>query len=514
MSITIYNDEIKNWLSSYKGEKFHAILCDPPYHLTSITKRFGKKDSAPAKFGTDGVFQRASAGFMGKQWDGGGIAFDPDMWHILGDMLYDGGFLMAYGGTRTYHRMAVAIEDAGFIIHSAIGWVQTMGFPKATRIDTQIDKRLGLKSRKGETVKTGFASGTHRHAGEESKWGFDDEYSTTHAVSPLAKTWEGYRYGLQTLKPSFEFIAVAQRPYGRSPLNDIITNGAGAINIEGGKIGNEPISANHSQKWGSGNGSNCYGNYGENERTNIGRWPANVVMAHLPECKLITTKETEYMVNQFVDGAKPFGFGAGHEYESSTIPVTKEVWRCAPGCPSARLREQALERGSQGNADEVFYSPQFTKEEIEFADKFIFNSKVTPQERNAGCEDLPLKRTGAIEAHNRESGKGQFDGPTPIGFNNHPTLKPIMLNKWLATLLLPPVEYAPRRILVPFAGAMSEAIGCELAGWDEIVAVELEEEYVDIGRERVAYWTSIRSSGADAKKLDKRQLSFDEINKI
>lgn len=485
--IEITNEDIKRFIGQYKGEKFHAILCDPPYHLTSITKRFGKEDSAPAKFGKDGLFQRASKGFMGKNWDGGGIAFEPEVWHALGELLYPGGFVMAYGGTRTYHRMAVAIEDAGLIIHPAIGWVQTMGFPKATRIDTQIDRKLGLEREKGEVVKTGFASGTHRHAGTEKAWGFDDEYSTSQAAHPLSKTWEGHRYGLQALKPSFEFICVAQRPYGKRPLDDILMNGAGAINI--------------------------------GDRTNSGRWPANVAMAHLPECEMIGYEEDSYTINQFTDGAKPWGKGAGHDFESTTIPTKREIWKCASGCPVNTLQEQANKNGSVTDVGDVFYSPQYTEEEIEFADKFMFSSKVTPQERDAGLNHLPEREVAYSEYRENMKDTDSFVSKYPDGEarpmnktrNPHPTLKPIMLNKWLATLLLPPVEYAPRRILVPFAGAMSEAIGCDLAGWEEVVAVELEEEYARIGQERVKYWTSIRSSGADAKKLDKRQLSFDEL---
>ena len=72
--------------------------------------------------------------------------------------------------------------------------------------------------------------------------------------------------------------------------------------------------------------------------------------------------------------------------------------------------------------------------------------------------------------------------------NSHPTIKPIALTRWLATLLLPPKEYAPRRLLVPFAGVGSEMIGAMQAGWEEIVGIELSEEYCEIGRARLAYW--------------------------
>ncbi|HUW11898.1 MAG TPA: hypothetical protein VM537_19380, partial [Anaerolineae bacterium] len=103
----------------WEGDQFHAMLCDPPYEL----------------------------GFMGKRWDGTGIAFQSETWAHLAQFLLPGAFGMAFSGSRTWHRLAVAIEDAGLIIHPSIfGWAYGSGFPKATRIDTQVDKRKGYKA--------------------------------------------------------------------------------------------------------------------------------------------------------------------------------------------------------------------------------------------------------------------------------------------------------------------------------------------------------------------------------
>ena len=101
-------------LASLPAESVHCCVTDPPYNLTSIVKRFGAPDAAPAQFGTDGAFARASRGFMGKQWDGGDVAFQADTWREVLRVLKPGGHLVAFGGTRTSHRMACAIEDAGF----------------------------------------------------------------------------------------------------------------------------------------------------------------------------------------------------------------------------------------------------------------------------------------------------------------------------------------------------------------------------------------------------------------
>ena len=117
-----------------------SVVCDPPYHLTSIVKRFGKEGSAPAQFGTDGAFARASKGFMGKEWDGGDIAFRTDVWKECLRVLKPGGHLLAFGGSRTYHRLAVAVEDAGFEIRDQIMWVYGSGFPKSHNIGKKIDR--------------------------------------------------------------------------------------------------------------------------------------------------------------------------------------------------------------------------------------------------------------------------------------------------------------------------------------------------------------------------------------
>jgi len=124
----IINDSMLNILKDLEDNSVDSIVTDPPYHLVSIVKRFGKEGSAPAKEGKDGSFKRLSGGFMGKTWDGvdengKGIAYNVDMWKECLRVLKPGGHLLAFGGTRTYHRMACAIEDAGFEVRDMIEWV-------------------------------------------------------------------------------------------------------------------------------------------------------------------------------------------------------------------------------------------------------------------------------------------------------------------------------------------------------------------------------------------------------
>ena len=133
----------------HKGAQVDSIVTDPPYHLTSIVERFGKEGSAPAK-DKDGAFQRQSVGFMGKEWDGGDIAFRKETWELFMKVLKPGGHLLAFSGSRTYHRMAVAIEDAGFNIRDQIMWLYGSGFPKSLNLGKSVDKKLG-----NERIKTG-----------------------------------------------------------------------------------------------------------------------------------------------------------------------------------------------------------------------------------------------------------------------------------------------------------------------------------------------------------------------
>ena len=116
------------------GIQVDSIVTDPPYHLQSIVDRFGKEDSAPAQHGTDGAFARASKGFMGKEWDGGDIAFRQETWELAMKLLKPGGHLLAFSASRNYHRMAVAIEDAGFEIRDQLMWLYGSGFPKSLNL--------------------------------------------------------------------------------------------------------------------------------------------------------------------------------------------------------------------------------------------------------------------------------------------------------------------------------------------------------------------------------------------
>ena len=125
-------------LKKLSDNSIDSVVTDPPYALTSIKKRFGKEGSAPAQYGTDGVFQRASKGFMGKEWDAEVPTIE--FWQEVYRVLKPGGHVLSFGGTRTYHRMVVNMEDAGFEIRDQIQWIYSTGFPKSLNIQKQLEK--------------------------------------------------------------------------------------------------------------------------------------------------------------------------------------------------------------------------------------------------------------------------------------------------------------------------------------------------------------------------------------
>jgi site-specific DNA-methyltransferase (adenine-specific) len=132
---TVYNGDCLEVMDTIDKCSVDSVVTDPPYHLTSIVKRYGKEGSAPPKdYNQSGVFKRTSTGFMGKEWDGGDIAFQANTWRKCYELLKPGGHLIAFSGSRTYHRMAVAIEDAGFEIRDQCIWLYGSGFPKSHNV--------------------------------------------------------------------------------------------------------------------------------------------------------------------------------------------------------------------------------------------------------------------------------------------------------------------------------------------------------------------------------------------
>jgi site-specific DNA-methyltransferase (adenine-specific) len=355
----------------------HSVVCDPPYHLTSIVKRFGKEDAAPVKVpeGGTGAYARASKGFMGKTWDGGDVAFRVETWQEVYRVLKPGGHLLAFGGTRTYHRMACAIEDAGFEIRDSIHYTYGSGFPKSHNVAIGIDKAAGAMGHRGKRV--GVAGNevagddveTARHVPEHE--GITDE----------AKAWKGWG---TALKPAHEIIVVARKPLDGTVAANCLKHGTGAFNIDTCRVGfvseADMQSAKPQGKATAKSGALAGGTQNENEREEfepeqspLGRWPANVLLSHDVNCS----------------------------GESG----------CAPGCPCAIVDEQS---GGDGASR---YFNVLTIDADDFA-PFFYCSKASRKEREAGLADLK-------------------EGDKKVA-NDHPTVKSLALMEWCVKLVTPP----------------------------------------------------------------------------
>lgn len=484
MTWNIHHADVIKWAEIYTGPKFHALFCDPPYHLTSIVKRFGGKKATPAKYGSDGAFARASAGFMGQKWDGGDIAFRPETWAALGQHLYPGAFGMAFASSRGWHRLACAIEDAGLVIHPSIfGWLTLSGFPKATRIDTQLDRAAGAER---EVVGQADVGPDIRGGNYKQDSGGRRVADITAPATPEALAWAGHRYGLQALKPSLEPIIVFQKPYDGRPVDNISQTGAGALNIAGSRIplnGDYKCAANGRPSL-TGLGDN-YNPETANQPSDEGRWPANFILSHHPECNGRCVPGCPVASLDAQSGNRPAGSSlTGSEPSETNVNAYAGTWN-----------RQGFDSYDDGGASRMFHQTHWHYElfeQLAAADPVTYAPKVSRLERNAGLDHLPTKTRHRVNAGGLENEK-RF-APTRVK-NNHPTLKPISLTKYLATLLLPPPTISDRRILVPFAGSGSEMIGCLLAGWDKVVGVEKTDQYLTIALDRVAWWADWISWG-------------------
>lgn len=502
VSARLLRGDVLRFCEHYHGPRFHALLCDPPYHLTSIVKRFG--NSTPSSHmsaqtmgnSANTPHKRTARGFMGKRWDGGDIAFDPSTWAALASLLHPGAFGMAFASSRGWHRLAVAIEDAGLIIHPSIfGWAFGSGFPKATRIDTQVDRAAGAERTEVERT----WSGGMRRAGIMGENLGTQTRPITAPATPLAAAWAGHRYGLQALKPALEPIIVFQVPYQGRPVDSITATGAGALNINQARISWVSDEDREAQARAFSPKSTAWtgGHHYDNETANFacashgpanptspaGRWPANFALvcsescngAHAPGCPVAALDEQA--------GERKAGTAVKRNLDGHTYNE-HQPWG---------LRAKAgddVGYGDTGTASRFFHRAAW---ELEHADPVLYQAKASRRERDAGLEgwDANIPDEESWKTDFAKYGSGDAHGnrmKQRTIRNSHPTVKPIALSRWLATLLLPPAEYAPRRLLIPFAGVGSEMIGAGLAGWDEVVGVEGEAEYVSIGRARLAHW--------------------------
>ena len=413
-----------------KGIQVDSIVTDPPYHLTSIVERFGKEGSAPAK-DKDGAFQRQSKGFMGKEWDGGDIAFRKETWELFMKVLKPGGHLLAFSGSRTYHRMAVAIEDAGFDIRDQIMWLYGSGFPKSLNLGKSVDKKLGNERIKTGQTKThgikGMPQSEERTAIGAGSFGQEVEEEITVGTSE----WEGWG---TALKPAHEPIVLARKPLSENSIvANVLKHRTGGIHIDACRVEGEKQTRDSNPVM---NG----GKYGQNQNA---------------ERKTVKRK------SRSDDGV----------WTNKNSGMKAEGTHYADADPKGRFPANVMHNGLQEDWARYFYCPKTSK-----------------AEKNRGLEDLPIKKTSSMsgrrDSHDMEG--YSIDNDVTGRFvtekqNVHPTVKPVKLMRYLCRLITP----KGGTVLDPFMGSGSTGIAAKDEGF-EFIGIEKEKEYFEIAERRIS----------------------------
>lgn len=449
----------------------------------------------------------ASKGFMGKDWDGSKIAFDVALWREVYRVLKPGGLVASFGGTRTYHRMACAIEDAGFIVRDQLDWLYGEGMPKGTNISKAIDRRAGAVRRVvGQQTLTGNAAQTTKEKGGTYASGTDSRgvppkvVDITAPATEAAQQWEGWGTGL---KPGHEPIALAMKPLEGTFDKNVIAHGTGALHVDACRIeAAEDYEAKCASVVGcdSNRSGNCFGDWPgkrADSTSRLGRWPANIILSHAEGC--IKTGTRKVKAAPAWNDNRPDSLFTGAE----TSPVhhsggdgmeTIDAWECVDGCPAKRLDEQSGDdfgrtgRASTGmgfnggdasreqprHNDEGGASRYFTQFEYE---PFFYEPKASGAERERGCEWMPEE---TVDDGRKKVNDTPYQRGKTARRNIHPTVKPVAVVRWLSRLLC---RYGGI-ILDPFGGSGTGGIAAMVEGmrW---IGFDIKPKHCEIARARI-----------------------------
>jgi DNA modification methylase len=329
--VVLHPGDCRERIRAIPDASIDAVVTDPPYALVSIGKRFGKPGAAPAKAGTDGLYARASAGFMGQQWDTGETAFAVEFWAEVLRVLKPGGHLAAFSGTRTYHRMTVAIEDAGFEIRDQLGWAYGSGFPKSHDVSKGIDRAAGA-----ERVPIAFKRKLQSYGANDVYGGGPDKggfQAVTNPATEEAIRWGGWG---TALKPAWEPIVLARKPLIGTVAENVLEHGPGALNIDGCRIGFAGADDEAESK-----GKNRHADFGNGPRENsvlgkdnrdrgangnydpIGRWPANILHDGSDEIVAVFGEASRFFYSAKADADDRIG-----SKHPTVKPVDVMRWLC------------------------------------------------------------------------------------------------------------------------------------------------------------------------------------------
>ena len=436
-----YLGDCLNVLPTLPDNSVDSIVTDPPYEL----------------------------GFMGKSWDNSGIAYSVPMWKECLRVLKPGGHLLSFSGTRTYHRMAVAIEDAGFEVRDMIEWCYGSGFPKSLNIGKAVDK---IQGNKREVVGNSRAGSKDRNGykGDMAIMPFETE-TINLDITKGTSEYEGWG---TALKPAHEPICLARKPLAEKTVaENVLKYGTGGINIDESRVGTEVINIHNAPKGTFAGGEPDRGSDTESYRDSVGRFPANLchdnseeVRECFPETK---TGSIKPHIQNLTD--RPFQKNTSKEITSSFS-------------------------GDSGNASRFFKS-------------ILYYPKASKSERNKGCEELEEKEFYKMDNDHGNLGHfmvkkaGGEIGDIQTRKNNHPTVKPIALMEYLIKMITPKGGV----VLDPFAGSGSTLVAAKDNGF-QYIGIEMTEEYLPIIQAR----TGCEIIKPDYIKVDKetfKDLKFE-----
>jgi site-specific DNA-methyltransferase (adenine-specific) len=421
--MTLHHGDCLEVMRGMDDNGVDSIVTDPPYGLS----------------------------FMGKKWD-----YDvpsAEIWRECLRVLKPGGHLLCFAGTRTQHRMAVRIEDAGFEIRDMIAWVYGSGFPKSLNIGKAIDKAAGAER---EVVGEGAFAARRPRPGNGSTIHMPAGDPITAPATAAAKQWDGWG---TALKPAMEPVTVARKPLIGTVAENVLEWGTGGINVDGCRVGTEkegpgavktgkPIMA---ESWlkkhghGSGYGPREMDQSGMNP--NIGRWPANLIHDGSDEVVGLFPVTTG-------GRAKPATRRQGSDGKNNTW-----IYGAGIGKYSAGQTTNAYPDGDTGSASRFFYC-----------------AKASKADRDEGCQGLEAK-ANADWPQNLDGDDARGAAPRR---NHHPTVKPTDLMRYLCRLVTPPGGI----ILDPFMGSGSTGKAAMLEGF-RFIGIERDADYIEIARARI-----------------------------
>jgi site-specific DNA-methyltransferase (adenine-specific) len=406
----IINSDCIEAMKEMADNSVDAIVTDPPYEL----------------------------GFMGKSWDSTGIAFNVEVWKEALRVLKPGAHLIAFSGSRTYHRMAVAIEDAGFEIRDQIMWVYGSGFPKSMDISKAIDKTAGAERK--------IIGKNPNDRAQNSDIDFNGKGNgfITVPATEAAKQWEGWG---TALKPAHEPMVLARKPLEGTVANNVLTYGTGGLNIDESRVGGgsgETKTVQYPDMRGN-NYNNASGTV-EYTVTDQGRFPANFIH----------------------DGSD-------------------EVVGLFPDSKSGKLNTAKIKAPNKtyGNRPKEL-TTEFDYGDSGSAARFFYCAKTSKADRNEGLDDFPTKQK--IFNGQNDTSSDYVEGSVENKFttqpsaNHHPTVKPTDLMRYLCKLITPPNGV----ILDPFMGSGSTGKGAVKEGFD-FIGIDQSSEYCEIARARIEY---------------------------